>query len=145
MPSWTCSWWDEGRGSHSSSGDLMPHPRQTQPSPQAHAPKRAALVLVLMGAVPADADSSRSPNSSMTTRELQEYWRNEKGCWKPVKLLFEIASARIEDRKFCKFVVSAASSPAPAPAPSQFCSASAPPAMDWVHTLELAEVLWGKR
>ncbi|XP_036922240.1 sorting nexin-20 isoform X1 [Sturnira hondurensis] len=52
-----------------------------------------------------DADGSPSPNSSMTTRELQEYWRNEKGYWKPVKLLFEISSARIEDRKFCKFVV----------------------------------------
>ncbi|KAF6079518.1 sorting nexin 20 [Phyllostomus discolor] len=52
-----------------------------------------------------DGDGSPSPNSSMTTRELQEYWRNEKGCWKPVKLLFEIASARIEERKFCKFVM----------------------------------------
>lgn len=41
----------------------------------------------------------------MTTRELQEYWRNEKGCRKPVKLLFEIASARIEERKVSKFVM----------------------------------------
>ncbi|KAF6289122.1 sorting nexin 20 [Rhinolophus ferrumequinum] len=52
-----------------------------------------------------DADSSPSPNSSMTTRELQEYWRNEKCCWKPIKLLFEVASARIEERKDSKFVM----------------------------------------
>lgn len=52
-----------------------------------------------------DADSSPSLNSSMTTRELQEHWRNEKRCWKPVKLLFEIASARIEERKVSKFVM----------------------------------------
>ncbi|XP_054426215.1 sorting nexin-20 [Pteronotus mesoamericanus] len=52
-----------------------------------------------------DADGGPNPNSSMTTRELQEHWRNEKGCWKPVKLLFEVASARIEERKVCKFVV----------------------------------------
>ncbi|XP_037671624.1 sorting nexin-20 isoform X2 [Choloepus didactylus] len=41
----------------------------------------------------------------MTTRELQEYWRNEKCHWKHVKLLFEIASARIEERKTSKFVM----------------------------------------
>ncbi|XP_036131882.1 sorting nexin-20 isoform X2 [Molossus molossus] len=52
-----------------------------------------------------DTGSSPNPNSSMTTRELQEYWRHEKGCWKPVKLLFEIASARIEERKVSKFVM----------------------------------------
>ncbi|XP_037671623.1 sorting nexin-20 isoform X1 [Choloepus didactylus] len=52
-----------------------------------------------------DAHSSPSPNSSMTTRELQEYWRNEKCHWKHVKLLFEIASARIEERKTSKFVM----------------------------------------
>ncbi|XP_054310931.1 sorting nexin-20 isoform X3 [Pongo pygmaeus] len=41
----------------------------------------------------------------MTTRELQQYWQNEKCRWKHVKLLFEIASARIEERKVSKFVV----------------------------------------
>lgn len=53
-----------------------------------------------------EAVSSPSPNSSMTTRELQEYWRQEKGAWNPVKLLFEVASARIEETKASKFVVS---------------------------------------
>uniref|UniRef100_A0A8C8WTL8 Sorting nexin 20 n=1 Tax=Panthera leo TaxID=9689 RepID=A0A8C8WTL8_PANLE len=46
-----------------------------------------------------------SPNSSMTTGELQEYWRKEKRGWRRVKLLFEVASARIEERKVSKFVV----------------------------------------
>ncbi|VCX04188.1 unnamed protein product, partial [Gulo gulo] len=52
-----------------------------------------------------DAPGSPSPNSSMTTGELQEYWRKEKRCWKRVKLLFEVASARIEERKVSKFVM----------------------------------------
>ncbi|XP_033613654.1 sorting nexin-20 [Fukomys damarensis] len=52
-----------------------------------------------------DDPSGQSSNSSMTTRELQEYWRSEKGHWKPVKLLFEIASARIEQRRVSKFVM----------------------------------------
>ncbi|XP_045149827.1 sorting nexin-20 [Echinops telfairi] len=52
-----------------------------------------------------DPSSSLSPNSSMTTKELQEYWRNEKCQWKHVKLLFEIASARIEETKTSKFVM----------------------------------------
>lgn len=52
-----------------------------------------------------EAVSSPSPNSSMTTRELQEYWRHEKSVWKPVKLLFEVASARIEETKASKFVM----------------------------------------
>uniref|UniRef100_A0A6I8PLH6 PX domain-containing protein n=1 Tax=Ornithorhynchus anatinus TaxID=9258 RepID=A0A6I8PLH6_ORNAN len=46
-----------------------------------------------------------SPNSSMTTKELQEYWKNEKCYRKPVKLLFEIASARIAENNFSKFVM----------------------------------------
>ncbi|XP_004693587.1 PREDICTED: sorting nexin-20 [Condylura cristata] len=46
-----------------------------------------------------------SSNSCMTTRELQEHWRREKCGWKPVKLLFEVASARIEERKVSKFVM----------------------------------------
>ncbi|XP_021567484.1 sorting nexin-20 [Carlito syrichta] len=52
-----------------------------------------------------DALGSQGSNSGMTTRELQEYWRNEKCHWKPVKLLFEVASARIEEGKISKFVV----------------------------------------
>uniref|UniRef100_A0A8C0DH06 Sorting nexin 20 n=1 Tax=Balaenoptera musculus TaxID=9771 RepID=A0A8C0DH06_BALMU len=52
-----------------------------------------------------DAHGSQSSNSSMTTRELQEYWRTQKRCWKYVKLLFEIASARIEEGRVSKFVV----------------------------------------
>uniref|UniRef100_A0A7N5JGS0 Sorting nexin 20 n=1 Tax=Ailuropoda melanoleuca TaxID=9646 RepID=A0A7N5JGS0_AILME len=52
-----------------------------------------------------DAQGSPSPNSSMTTAELQEYWRKEKRCWRRVKLLFEVASARIEERNVCKFVM----------------------------------------
>lgn len=41
----------------------------------------------------------------MTTRELQEYWRREKGSHRHVKLLFEIASARVEERRVSKFVM----------------------------------------
>ncbi|XP_070254042.1 sorting nexin-20 [Myotis yumanensis] len=52
-----------------------------------------------------DAAGSPSAHSGMTTRELQEYWRGEKGSWKPVKLLFEIASARIEEEKLSRFVM----------------------------------------
>ncbi|XP_020038108.2 sorting nexin-20 isoform X4 [Castor canadensis] len=52
-----------------------------------------------------DDHSGPSSNSSMTTRELQENWQKEKGRWKPVRLLFEIASARIEERRVSKFVV----------------------------------------
>uniref|UniRef100_A0A8D0JCE3 Sorting nexin 20 n=2 Tax=Sus scrofa TaxID=9823 RepID=A0A8D0JCE3_PIG len=52
-----------------------------------------------------DAHSSLSSNSSMTTRELQEYWRTRKCRWRHVKLLFEIASARIEERRVSKFVM----------------------------------------
>lgn len=75
------------------------------PSPR----KRPDPVPVLKAAALADADGGPSPNSGMTTRELQDYWRNEKRCWKPVKLLFEIASASIEERKVSKFVVGGAS------------------------------------
>ncbi|XP_007459536.1 PREDICTED: sorting nexin-20 isoform X2 [Lipotes vexillifer] len=52
-----------------------------------------------------DAHGSQSSNSSMTTRELQEYWQTQKRCWKHVKLLFEIASARIEEGRVSKFVM----------------------------------------
>ncbi|XP_045298677.1 sorting nexin-20 isoform X1 [Leopardus geoffroyi] len=53
----------------------------------------------------ADTPGGPSPNSSMTTGELQEYWRKEKRGWRRVKLLFEVASARIEERKVSKFVM----------------------------------------
>ncbi|XP_073912120.1 sorting nexin-20 isoform X3 [Castor canadensis] len=56
-----------------------------------------------------DDHSGPSSNSSMTTRELQENWQKEKGRWKPVRLLFEIASARIEERRVSKFVPKALS------------------------------------
>ncbi|XP_053127344.1 sorting nexin-20 isoform X2 [Hemicordylus capensis] len=51
-----------------------------------------------------DAKSSQSPNSSMTTKELQEYWRNEKRSCREVKVLFEIPSARIVEKPFSKHV-----------------------------------------
>lgn len=78
--------------------------RFPRPAPR----ERPDPVPVLKAAALADADGGPSPNSSMTTRELQDYWRNEKRCWKPVKLLFEIASARIEERRVSKFVVGGA-------------------------------------
>ncbi|XP_001371556.1 sorting nexin-20 [Monodelphis domestica] len=54
-----------------------------------------------------DLNCSNDPssNSSMTTKELQEYWRNEKCHWKPVKLLFEISSARIAKKYSSKYVM----------------------------------------
>lgn len=53
----------------------------------------------------AAAAGSPSAHSGMTTRELQEYWRGEKGVQKPVRLLFEIASARIEEGTLSRFVM----------------------------------------
>ncbi|KAM6430404.1 sorting nexin-20 isoform 1-T3 [Liasis olivaceus] len=46
----------------------------------------------------------KSPNSSMTTKELQEYWRNEKRNCREVKVLFEIPSAKIVEKPFSKYV-----------------------------------------
>ncbi|XP_074149464.1 sorting nexin-20 [Sminthopsis crassicaudata] len=46
-----------------------------------------------------------SSNSSMTTKELQEYWKNEKCHCKPVKLLFEISSTRIAKKYSSKYVM----------------------------------------
>ncbi|KAJ7311846.1 hypothetical protein JRQ81_006159 [Phrynocephalus forsythii] len=51
---------------------------------------------------------SQSPNSSMTTKELQEYWRNEKRSCRDIKVLFEIPSARIVDKPFSKYVLAIA-------------------------------------
>lgn len=52
-----------------------------------------------------DAAAGPSAHSGMTTRELQEYWRGEKGARKPVRLLFDIASARIEEGTLSRFVM----------------------------------------
>uniref|UniRef100_A0A8C9FCW1 Uncharacterized protein n=1 Tax=Pavo cristatus TaxID=9049 RepID=A0A8C9FCW1_PAVCR len=52
------------------------------------------------------SNASLSPNSSMTTKELQEYWRNEKSQCRQVKLLFEIPSTRIVEHHLSKYVVS---------------------------------------
>ncbi|XP_074865025.1 sorting nexin-20 [Carettochelys insculpta] len=49
--------------------------------------------------------NSRSPNSSMTTKQLQDYWRNEKRCCRQVKLLFEIPSTRVVEQCLSKYVL----------------------------------------
>lgn len=115
-------------------------PPQTDPaiSPQCTEP-----VQVLKGAVPPGTPGGPSPNSSMTTGELQEYWRKEKRGWRRVKLLFEVASARIEERKVSKFVVSGpprSGSDGPPfttsfPAPAQVGGASTLPRMRWARAL----------
>ncbi|XP_010716099.1 sorting nexin-20 isoform X2 [Meleagris gallopavo] len=51
-----------------------------------------------------DSKASLRPNSSMTTKELQEYWRNEKSQCRQVKLLFEIPSTRIVEHHLSKYV-----------------------------------------
>ncbi|XP_017534184.2 sorting nexin-20 isoform X1 [Manis javanica] len=79
----------EHPGSPGWAGPVATGPEHPRPGPEGHL----------------DAQDSPSPHSSMTTRELQEYWRRERGCWKRVKLLFEITSARIEERKVSKFVM----------------------------------------
>ncbi|NXH21127.1 SNX20 protein, partial [Bucco capensis] len=52
-----------------------------------------------------DSNASLSPNSSMTTKELQEYWKNEKRQCRQVKLLFEIPSTRIVEHHLSKYVM----------------------------------------
>lgn len=94
-------WAAPGRGC---AGRPVPDRRSRVPNPLS--PECTDLGQVLKGAAPADPHSSPSPNSSMTTGELQEYWRKEKRCWRRVKLLFEVAAARIEERTMSKFVVS---------------------------------------
>ncbi|XP_076771697.1 sorting nexin-20 [Arvicanthis niloticus] len=54
---------------------------------------------------PEETQDGPNTNSCMTTRELQEHWQKEKSRWKHVRLLFEIASARIEERRVSKFVM----------------------------------------
>ncbi|NXX88750.1 SNX20 protein, partial [Centropus bengalensis] len=46
-----------------------------------------------------------SPNSLMTTKELQEYWRNEKRQCRQVNLLFEIPSTRTVEHHLSKYVM----------------------------------------
>ncbi|KAF7649819.1 hypothetical protein LDENG_00135490 [Lucifuga dentata] len=50
------------------------------------------------------ADEGRG-SSSLTTRELQQNWRAVKQRERPVRLLFEIPSARITERDLSKYVV----------------------------------------
>ncbi|XP_033897277.2 sorting nexin-20 [Acipenser ruthenus] len=52
-----------------------------------------------------DGDVSPSSSSSMTTKELQEYWRAVKSQRKPVKLLFEIPSTRTVEHYPSRYVV----------------------------------------
>lgn len=67
-----------------------------------------AYCRLLKGTVLPETQDCPTSNSSMTTKELQEHWQKEKSRWRHVKLLFEIASARIEERRVSKFVVSRA-------------------------------------
>ncbi|XP_062442554.1 sorting nexin-20 [Rhea pennata] len=52
-----------------------------------------------------DSSALLSSNSSMTTKELQEYWRNEKRQCRQVNLLFEIPSTRIVEHHLSKYVM----------------------------------------
>ncbi|XP_078525533.1 sorting nexin-20 isoform X1 [Lissotriton helveticus] len=52
-----------------------------------------------------DADTDTGPNSLMTTKELQEYWRHVKSEDKTVKPLFEIPTARIVEDYCSKYVM----------------------------------------
>ncbi|KAF7244687.1 Sorting nexin-20 [Varanus komodoensis] len=58
-------------------------------------------------AEPADSSGEQDTpnlNSSMTTKELQEYWRKEKRNCREVKVVFEIPSAVIVEKPFSKYV-----------------------------------------
>ncbi|KAL4658751.1 sorting nexin-20-like [Arapaima gigas] len=48
---------------------------------------------------------SAESSSCMTTRELQQYWKEVKSNRKPVKLLFEIPSTRTVEQALSRFVV----------------------------------------
>ncbi|XP_041078345.1 sorting nexin-20-like [Polyodon spathula] len=52
-----------------------------------------------------DGDVSPSSSSSMTTKELQEYWRAVKSQRKPVKLLFKIPSTRTVEHYPSRYVM----------------------------------------
>ncbi|KAK2506305.1 hypothetical protein MC885_012681 [Smutsia gigantea] len=80
----------EHPGSPGWTGPMATGPECPHPGPEGHL----------------DAQDSQCSHSSMTTRELQEYWWKERGCWKHVKRLFEITSAPVKERKVSKFVVS---------------------------------------
>ncbi|KAK2491242.1 hypothetical protein MC885_007209 [Smutsia gigantea] len=79
----------EHPGSPGWTGPMATGPECPHPGPEGHL----------------EAQDSPSPHLSMTTWELQEYWRKERGCWTHVKLLFEITSACMEERKVSKFVM----------------------------------------
>ncbi|MBN3321068.1 SNX20 protein, partial [Atractosteus spatula] len=79
-------------GSDTQAGHRVPHAPASPPSPQLDP---AAL----------GGDLSPSSSSSMTTKELQEYWQGVKSREKPVKLLFEIPSARIVEQPLCRYVM----------------------------------------
>uniref|UniRef100_A0A8C7EAV6 Sorting nexin 20 n=1 Tax=Nothoprocta perdicaria TaxID=30464 RepID=A0A8C7EAV6_NOTPE len=72
------------------------------PSPACFVP-----VLLTRGHVP-PGDSTRtvpSSHSSMTTKELQEYWKKEKCQCRQVSLVFEIPSTRIVEHHLSKYVM----------------------------------------
>uniref|UniRef100_A0A8D2IZ15 Uncharacterized protein n=1 Tax=Varanus komodoensis TaxID=61221 RepID=A0A8D2IZ15_VARKO len=54
--------------------------------------------------VPVGEQDTPNLNSSMTTKELQEYWRKEKRNCREVKVVFEIPSAVIVEKPFSKYV-----------------------------------------
>lgn len=96
------------RGSIGPSRTLTAQAKRTQSSSSSPGLEGTAYCRLLNGTVLPETQDGPSSNSSMTTRELQEHWQKEKSRWRHVKLLFEIASARIEERRVSKFVVSRA-------------------------------------
>ncbi|KGL77414.1 Sorting nexin-20 [Tinamus guttatus] len=52
-----------------------------------------------------DSNVSQGSNSSMTTKELQEYWKKEKRQCRQVNLVFEIPSTRIVEHHLSKYVM----------------------------------------
>ncbi|XP_018594409.1 sorting nexin-20 isoform X1 [Scleropages formosus] len=50
-------------------------------------------------------EQSSGSSSCMTTRELQQYWKEVKSGRKPVKLLFEIPSTRTVEQALSKYVL----------------------------------------
>lgn len=99
--------WQEGIDKLFQNSDIHSIPR-LQSSPSIPGLQGTSEYRFFKGNVFPEAQDDPSSNSSMTTRELQEHWQKEKSRWKHVRLLFEIASARIEERKVSKFVVSRA-------------------------------------
>lgn len=96
------------RGSIGPSRTLTAQAKRTQSSFPSPGLEGTAYCRLLNETILPETQEGPSSNSSMTTRELQEHWQKEKSRWRHVKLLFEIASARIEERRVSKFVVSRA-------------------------------------